>query len=139
MKNMLRFTYSIVFLAISGFLASCSLDDHVPPEALRISTDSVVYNNGWDFGVTAHKMGDLPTTEHGILYLAFFRASNDNDYVPRIEHGNKIKFDGPLIPGVNKFKYTGNAFAGRYFFFYRAYAIKSDGSVAYGEIRNHTF
>ncbi|KAA0992476.1 hypothetical protein [Dyadobacter aurulentus] len=139
MKNMLRSTYSMVLLAICSFLASCSLEDHVSPEPLRISTDSVMYNNGWDFGVTAHEMGDLPTTEHGILYLAFFRASNDTDYVPRIDHGARIKFDGTLTPGANNFKYTGNAFAGRYFFFYRAYAIKSDGSAAYGEIRNHTF
>ncbi|MCE7061992.1 hypothetical protein [Dyadobacter sp. CY343] len=139
MKNIFRSTYLIAVLVIGGFFASCSLQDHVTPEPLRITTDSVRYNNGWNFGVRAYEMADLPVTEHGILYLAFFRASNDHDYVPRIEHGGRIKFDGPLVPGANKSLYTGDAFAGRYFYFYRAYAILSDGSVVYGDIKNYTF
>lgn len=106
---------------------------------LEIGTETVAYNDGWEFKVRVDKLGDLPVTEHGILHLAFFRAENDHDYVPRIEHGTKIKFDGPLVLGANTYRYTGDAFAGRYFFYYRAYAIKNDGSVVYGEIRNFTF
>ncbi|MCF0075807.1 hypothetical protein LZD49_35405 [Dyadobacter sp. CY261] len=139
MQNYLRSTSSIFILTLCLFLSGCSLQDHVVPEALEIGTETVTFNSGWDFKLRADKLGDIPPTEHGILYLAFFKASNDTDYVPRIEHGSKIKFDGPLVLGANSYKYTGNAFAGRSFFYYRAYAIKSDGSVVYGEIRNFTF
>ncbi|MCF0048580.1 hypothetical protein LXM25_00845 [Dyadobacter sp. LJ53] len=139
MKNSLQSSSRMLFLAICLFFTGCSFQDHVIPELLQIGTETVAYNDGWNFKVRADKLGDTPVTEHGILYLAFFRASNDNDYVPRIEHGSKIKFDGTLVLGANTYKYTGNAFAGRYFFYYRAYAVKADGSVVYGEIRNFTF
>jgi hypothetical protein len=139
MKNSLQSSSWVLLLAICLFFSGCSFQDHVIPEMLQIETETVAYDDGWNFKVRADKLGDTPVTEHGILYLAFFRASNDNDYVPRLEHGSKIKFDGPLVLGANMYKYTGNAFAGRYFFYYRAYAIKGDGSVVYGEIRNFTF
>jgi hypothetical protein len=139
MKNKLQSAFSMLCFAICLFLSGCSVQDHVIPEMLEIETETVAYNDGWNFKVRADKLGDVPVTEHGILYLAFFRGSNDNDYVPRIEHGTKLKFDGPLVLGANTYKYSGNAFAGRYFFYYRAYAIKGDGSVVYGKIRNFTF
>jgi hypothetical protein len=139
MKTHLRPTILVFCMALSSLFSGCSLQDHPIPETLAIRTEPVEYNNGWDFAIQADKLGSLPVTEHGILFLAFFRASTDTDYVPRIEHGSRIKFDGPLILGQNKFKYTGNGFDGRYFFFYRAYAILSDGSVVYGNIVNYTF
>lgn len=139
MRNNLQSASWMLCLAIFLFLSGCSVQDHVMPQMLEIGTEAVAYNNGWNFKVRADKLGDLPVTEHGILYLSFFRASDDHDYLPRIEHGNKIKFDGPLVSGANTHKYTGDAFAGRYFFYYRAYAITNDGSVVYGEIRYFIF
>jgi hypothetical protein len=139
MKNALRSASMISLLGIFLLLSGCSVQDHVIPEELTIATEVVKTGDGFNFEIRADKLGDLPVTEHGILYLAFFRASGDTDYIPRIEHGGRIKFDTPLVLGLNKFKDNGDAFFGRYFFYYRAYAIKSDGSVAYGEIRNYTF
>ncbi|MCE7065765.1 hypothetical protein [Dyadobacter sp. CY326] len=139
MKNNLQSASWMLCLVICIILSGCSVQDHVIPEMLEIGTETVAYNDGWDFKVRADKLGDLPVTEHGILHLVFFRAENDHDYVPRIEHGTKIKFNGPVVLGANTYRYTGDAFAGRYFFYYRAYAVKNDGSVVYGEIRNFNF
>lgn len=139
MKERLQITSLALIVAICLFMSACSQQDHVIPELLAIKTENVTYNEGWDFTIQTDKLGDLPITEHGILHLAFFRGSTDTDYTPRIDHGAKIQFDTPLVLGANTFKYKGSAFAGTYFFYYRAYAIKSDGSVVYGEIKNYTF
>ncbi|WP_090381740.1 hypothetical protein [Dyadobacter sp. SG02] len=106
-----------------------------------MSTPAFEYTGDFkmQFKVQVDTLGDLPVTEYGILYLSFFRASNDTDYTPRIEHGAKMPFDQPIVLGINNYVYTGNAFQGKYFFYYRAYALLSDGSVAYGDIKSYTF
>lgn len=142
MKKYIQLSAVILMLALS--FTGCTLKDHVPQEKLELNTMPVEFNNGWEFNVEAVKLGDLPVKEYGILYLSFFRASSDNDYVPRIEHGGRMKFDSKLMQGVNTQVYKTapgepDAFAGRYFFYYRAYAILGDGSVIYGGIYNYTF
>jgi hypothetical protein len=121
-------------------LNACSLQDHVVPRKIKLSTPDFEYTTDFKmrFKVQVDSLGDLPVTEYGILHLSFFRASGDTDYTPRIEHGAKMQFDQPIALGINNFVYTGNAFAGKYFFYYRAYALLSDGSAAYGDIKSFT-
>ena len=139
MKKNIQSTAMILCLAICFSLFGCSDKDNVNPELLEITTDSVSYSDGWNFKIQVDKLGNIPVVEHGILHLSFFRNSSDRDYVPRIEHGARMKFEKPLVAGTNTYNYKGDAFAGKYFYYYRAYAIKSDGSVVYGEARNYTF
>jgi hypothetical protein len=137
-KNILS-AFLLLCFTISFFLLSCSGKEQINTEMLEIETEAVAYNEGWNFTVRADKLGALPVTEYGILHLSFSRGSTDRDYVPRIERGARVRFDKPLAVGLNTYKYIGNDFAGKYFYYYRAYAIKSDGSVVYGEVKNYTF
>ena len=74
MKNNLQSAFWMFSLVLGIFLSGCSLQDHTIPEMLEIGTEPVAYNEGWNFKVRADKLGDVPVTEHGVLYLAFFRA-----------------------------------------------------------------
>lgn len=138
MKSQLRNFLVVCFLFS---LNACSLQDHVEPQKLKLSTPAFDYSDDFKmrFKVQVDALGDLPVTEYGILHLSFFRADNDKDYTPRIEHGARMPFDQSIALGTNSYVYTGSAFAGKYFFFYRAYAVLSDGSVVYGEIKSFTF
>ena len=132
-----------IFLALCLLvcLNACSMQDHVIPKQVKLSTPAFEFTDDFKmrFKVQVDSLGDLPVTEYGILHLSFFRAENDTDYTPRIEHGAKMQFDQPIELGINNFVYAGNAFQGKYFFYYRAYALLSDGSVAYGDIKSYTF
>lgn len=138
MKRDLRTFLALCFLVC---LNACSLQDHVVPKKIKLSTPAFEFTDDFKmrFKVQVDSLGDLPVTEYGILHLSFFRAETDTDYTPRIEHGAKMQFDQPITLGINNFIYTGNAFQGKYFFFYRAFALLSDGSVAYGDIKSYTF
>lgn len=139
MKCHLRMLLALCFLFS---LNACSLQDHVVnPRKIKISTPAFEYTDDFKmrFKVQVDSLGDLPVTEYGVLHLSFFRASGDTDYTPRIEHGAKMQFGKPIALGINDYIYMGDAFAGKYFFYYRAYALLSDGSVAYGDIKSYTF
>ncbi|WP_353717301.1 hypothetical protein [Dyadobacter sp. 676] len=139
MKCDLRTFFALCLLVVG--LHACTMQDHVAPRKIKLSTPEFEYTDDFKmrFKIQVDSLGDLPVTEYGILHLSFFRAQNDTDYTPRIEHGARMQFDQPVALGVNSYVYTGNAFQGKYFFFYRAYALLSDGSVSYGDIKSFTF
>ena len=81
MKGHLRTFVALCFLI---GLDACSLQDHVVPKQIKLSTPAFEYTDDFKmrFKVQADSLGDLPVTEYGILYLSFFRAENDTDYTP---------------------------------------------------------
>lgn len=127
---------SLVVLLLTLLLGLSRCMDHdLAPLTLR----TLPFTTGLTFQVEATELGSKPVTEFGIVYTAYFRASQEPHTMQPTLSNTKIVFPGPMKLGVNQLVYTSDFFGGRTFFYYRAYALLEGGAVVYGNSIGYRF
>ena len=121
-------------LSLLLLLSDCA-DHTLAPLVIK----TLPFTSGITFKVEVTALGDKPVTEYGIVYTAYFRASQDPHILDPTINNSKIIFPAPFQLGTSEYLYPTDFFQGRTFFYYRAYAIQNDGSVAYGNRIGYRF
>ncbi len=121
---------TIVILMMLALAQGCT--DHLTPGRIQLTTLPFEVQNGqFTFAVQVDEPGDLPVKEYGVVYTAYFRGAGSPNLDPTVDD-NRIRFNLPMVTGLNKFDFGANFFNGRTFFYYRAFAITDDNTVVYG-------